>query len=199
MELRLFHYLPRTTVEGPGIRASIQVQGCPIHCPGCALPQTWAMEGGKRVDSAALAQQILAGPEIEGVTFLGGEPFAQAAALGDLGSRLRPHGLSVVTFTGYTLEELHSAARSDDAALLAVTDLLIAGPFRRELRDFSRPWVGSSNQRFHFLSARYAPLAAQIAQIPNRLEVRLHPDGRIWINGLAAPEDMRALLRASND
>lgn len=156
------------------------------------------MAGGKLVDSATMARQILAGPEIEGVTFLGGEPFAQAAALGDLGSRLRQHGLSVVTFTGYELEYLQSAARSDYAALLAVTDLLIAGPFQRERRDFSRPWVGSANQSFHFLTPRYAHLADQLGQIPNRVEVRLHPDGRIEINGLAAPEDMRALLHASD-
>jgi anaerobic ribonucleoside-triphosphate reductase activating protein len=134
------------------------------------LPQTWATAGGKLVDSAALARQILTGPEIEGVTFHGVEPFAQAEALGDLGSRLHQHGPSVVTFTGYALEELQSAVRSDYAALLAVTDLLIARPFQREQQDFSRPWVGSANQRFHFLTARYAYLADQIGQIPNRVE-----------------------------
>jgi anaerobic ribonucleoside-triphosphate reductase activating protein len=194
MELRLFHYLPRTTVEGPGIRASVQVQGCPIRCPGCALPQTWPEAGGERVDSAELAERILATPGLEGATFLGGEPFAQAGALADLGERLRRRGLSVLTFTGYTLEALR--ARRDTAvdALLAATDLLLAGPFRREERDFSRPWVGSANQRFHFLTPRYAHLAERLAEIPNRLEVRLRPDGRIEINGLAAPEAMRGLI-----
>ncbi|MDR1708885.1 MAG: radical SAM protein [Candidatus Accumulibacter sp.] len=193
MNLRLFHYLPRTAVEGPGLRASVQVQGCPIRCPGCALPQTWPSEGGEIVDSAALARRILATPGLEGVTFLGGEPFAQAAALADVGERVRRRGLSVLTFTGYTLEALQ--ARRDEAvdALLAVTDLLLAGPFRQNERDFSRPWVGSANQRFHFLTPRYAHLAGRLAAIPNRIEVRLHPDGRVEMNGLAAPEAMRGL------
>jgi anaerobic ribonucleoside-triphosphate reductase activating protein len=194
MELRLFHYLPRTTVEGPGIRAAVQVQGCPIHCAGCALPQTWPETGGELVDSAALATRILQTPNLEGVTFLGGEPFAQAGALADLGERVRRRGLSVLTFTGYTLEALR--ARRDDAieALLSVTDLLLAGPFRHEERDFSRPWVGSANQRFHFLTPRYAHLSEQLTAISNRLEVRLRPDGRVEINGLAAPEAMRGLV-----
>jgi anaerobic ribonucleoside-triphosphate reductase activating protein len=89
MKLRLFHYLPRTMVEGPGVRAVVQVQGCPIRCPGCALPQTWPEEGGESIDSAELAKRILATPDLEGVTFLGGEPFAQAGALADLGERVR--------------------------------------------------------------------------------------------------------------
>jgi len=129
MELRLFHYLPRTIVEVPGIRAA--VQGCPIRCAGCALPQTWPETKGELIDSAALATRILQTPDLEGVTFLGGEPFAQAGALADLGEHVRWRGLSVLTFTGYTLEALR--ARRDEAieALLSVTDLLLAGPFRR--------------------------------------------------------------------
>jgi anaerobic ribonucleoside-triphosphate reductase activating protein len=54
--------------------------------------------------------------------------------------------------------------------------------------------VGSANQRFHFLTSRYAHLAERLTTIPNRLEVRLRPDGRIEINGLAAPEAMRRLI-----
>jgi anaerobic ribonucleoside-triphosphate reductase activating protein len=196
MELRLFHYLPRTAVEGPGIRASIQVQGCPIRCAGCAVPQTWPETGGECIDSAALAVRILETPGLQGVTFLGGEPFAQAGALADLGERVRRQGLSVVTFTGYTLEALRARQDEETKALLGVTDLLLAGPFLREARDFSRPWVGSANQRFHFLTSRYAHLEEQLTAIPNRLEVRLRPDGRVEINGLAAPEAMRRLIRA---
>jgi anaerobic ribonucleoside-triphosphate reductase activating protein len=141
-----------------------------------------------------LAVRILQTPEIEGVTFLGGEPFAQAGALADLGERVRRQGLSVLTFTGYTLVALR--ARRDEAteALLRVTDLLLAGPFRQKERDFSRPWVGSANQRYHFLTSRYAHLAERLTTIPNRLEVRLYSDGRIEINGLAAPEAMRGLV-----
>lgn len=195
MELRLFQFTPRTEVEGPGIRACIQVQGCPIHCVGCAVPQTWPTEGGRLVNTATLAAEILSEPCIEGVTYLGGEPFAQAGALADIGRRVKSRGLSVVTFTGYTLEHIRSANRNDYDELLAVTDLLIDGPFQKDSLDLSRPWVGSKNQHFHFLTDRYAYLKPNLSAIPNRLEVRLMADGRVSINGLSMPADMKALIR----
>ena len=52
----------------------------------------------------------------------------------------------------------------------------------RKTIDFSRPWVGSTNQRFHFLTDRYLKLAAMLETMPNKIEVRLKPDGRILIN-----------------
>lgn len=195
MDLRIYQFTPRTKVEGPGIRDCIQVQGCPIHCVGCAVPQTWPVEGGRLVDTDILAGEILSDPSIEGVTFLGGEPFAQAGALADIGRRIKSHGMSVVTFTGYTLEDIESAKRDDYDELLSVTDLLIDGPFQKNSIDFSRPWVGSRNQRYHFRTDRYAHLAAKLSSLPNRLEVRLMPDGRVLINGLAVQEDMKALIQ----
>ena len=195
MEIRIFQYTQFTHAEGPGNRACIQVQGCPIRCPGCAVPQTWPTECGKVVDTQNLASQILDGPEVEGVTFLGGEPFAQAAALADLGRQLKQQGLSIVTFSGYTLEHIMNANRNDYDDLLAVTDLLIDGPFLRKKVDYSRPWVGSSNQRFHFLTNRYLHLAPTLASIPNRIEIRLKPDGRILINGLAPIDEMKSFIQ----
>ncbi len=195
MKLRIFRFTPRTEVEGPGIRACIQVQGCPIRCDGCAVPQTWPDESGRLVDTATLAGEILSDPYVEGVTFLGGEPFAQSSALADIGRRVQSYGMSVVAFTGYTLEDLRSAKRDDYDELLAVTDLLIDGPFQKDSVEFSRPWVGSSNQRFHFLTDRYTHLIPKLFSIPNRVEVRLTADGSVWINGLAVLADMKALIQ----
>ncbi len=124
MKLNLFQFTPTTEVEGPGLRACIQVQGCPIRCPDCGVPQTWQKRGGTIVDSNYLVKQILEGrPLVEGVTFLGGEPFAQATVLADIARKLKHNGLSVVTFTGYTLEFLQNEKRPDYDALLSVTDL----------------------------------------------------------------------------
>jgi anaerobic ribonucleoside-triphosphate reductase activating protein len=194
MILRVHQIIPKTKVEGPGTRACIQVQGCPIRCKGCAVPFTWEADGGFTVEVEQLADRIVRDPEIEGVTFLGGEPFAQARALAELGKMVRQKGLSVVTFTGYTLEYLQKAGNPDYLDLLAVTDLLIDGPFQMERLDTSRPWVGSSNQRYHFLTDRYLDLKERLTQIPNRLEVRLMPDGRVLVNGLAETKVLEELL-----
>ena len=196
MKLNLFQFTPTTEVEGPGLRACIQVQGCPIRCPDCGVPQTWQKRGGTIVDSNYLVKQILEGPLVEGVTFLGGEPFAQATVLADIARKLKHNGLSVITFTGYTLEFLQNEKRPDYDALLSVTDLLIDGPFQREKLSMARPWIGSSNQRYHFLTTRYAHLAESLEAIPNRIEVRLKPDGRLFVSGLGYFDDMKSLVNS---
>lgn len=195
MTLRIHQFIPSTKVEGPGIRACLQVQGCPIHCPGCAVPFTWNESGGITVEVEELAEKILHGPKVEGITFLGGEPFAQAGELARLAAILKQEGLSVMTFTGYVLEELLNSGDPGILKLIELTDLLIDGPFKQELLDTSRPWVGSSNQRYHFLSERYRELEDQLPNIGNRLEVRLSPDGRVAVNGLAKKADLEALFK----
>lgn len=194
MRIRIHQFIPSTRVEGPGTRACLQVQGCPIHCPGCAVPFTWAINGGIETEVDELATRILREPGIEGITFLGGEPFFQARALSMLGHILKDEGLSVMTFTGYIYEDLLQSGNQDYLDLLKVTDLLIDGPFQRENLDTTRAWVGSSNQRYHFLTDRYIHLKEKIMNIPNRLEVRLDPEGRVKVNGLAELKDMEDLF-----
>jgi anaerobic ribonucleoside-triphosphate reductase activating protein len=186
--LRLHRFLPFTRAEGPGNRACLWVQGCPIRCPGCFNPSTWSKSGGYDVTVEELEARILDASNIEGVTFLGGEPFEQAEALSDLGYRVRQVGLSVMTFTGYLLEDIVKSTRQGWQDLLGVTDLLLDGPYIRDLTDTSRPWLGSSNQWYHFLTPRYRHLEAELGDIPNRLEIRLQPDGKVFINGLASSE-----------
>lgn len=186
--VRLHRFLPRTTAEGPGLRACIWVQGCSIQCEGCAVPFTWTRKAGDVVSVQEIIDQIHSAADIEGITFVGGEPFEQAASLAEIAEAARAKGLSVVTFTGFTLEAIRAANRRTWNRLLTATDLLIDGPFRKDLPETRRPWVGSSNQRFHFLTARYAHLAQRLNAIPNRLEIRVRSDGTIEINGMASGE-----------
>jgi anaerobic ribonucleoside-triphosphate reductase activating protein len=194
LKVNLFRFTPTTEVEGPGVRACIQVQGCPIACLECGVPQTWSKRGGKIVDSNNLIKEILEGPAVEGVTFLGGEPFTQASVLAYIAKELKNNGLSVVTFTGYTLEFLQESKRADYDDLLGQTDLLIDGPFKKEYFDLSRPWVGSKNQRYHFLTTRYLHLSDVLENIPNRVEVRIKTDGSIFISGLSVVDDMHYII-----
>lgn len=194
--LRIHRYLPRTLAEGPGVRACIWVQGCSLQCKGCAVPFTWPREGGTEIEAAELAHRIVATHGLEGVTFVGGEPFEQAAPLAEVGAIVRQHGLTVLTFTGFRLEEIRARRNADCDALLAVTDLLIDGPFVESLPETVRPWVGSRNQRFHFLTDRYADLAGKLTTIPNRLEIHVKPNGTVLVNGMASAEVLNAFGRA---
>ena len=154
MKLRVFNIIKNTKVEGPGNRYCIWVQGCSRHCKGCQAVHTWSHNSGELYDIQDIINNILKYKNtVEGVTFLGGEPFEQAEALGLIAEEINKNGLSVVCFTGGKLEELRE--NPVNKKLLDNTDLLIDGEFIKELTDYSRPWCGSSNQRYHFLTNRY--------------------------------------------
>ena len=149
MKLRLAGYAPESVVDGPGIRFVLFTQGCDHACPGCHNPQTHDIEGGDLVNTGEIFERIKKARLIRGVTFSGGEPFLQAAPLAHLGRQLRALGLGVVTYSGYLFEELYALAARDKAVkdLLAVTDILVDGPYMMGQRDTSLAFRGSRNQR----------------------------------------------------
>ncbi len=152
-ELNYAGFLPCSTVNGPGRRAVIWVQGCPLRCPGCFNPGLWPFVLRNRICTEDLASRVNALLDIEGITFSGGEPFCQAAALAEVGELVRDQGRNVVTFTGFSYRELLQRQRTSWQALLRVTDLLIAGPYRPDLPCAS-PLRTSANQEVVHLSDR---------------------------------------------
>ncbi|SCG68158.1 4Fe-4S single cluster domain-containing protein [Micromonospora coxensis] len=189
-------FVATTRAEGPGTRTAVWVQGCAIRCPGCFNPQLWGFRGGDLLAPADLLARVLAA-DSEGLTLLGGEPFDQAAALAEVAAGVRDAGRSVMTFTGYTTAGLRRAVdggRTDVAALLAATDLLVAGPFRADLVDTGRPWVGSTNQEFVLLSDRFPGLLDELRRTPDRVEVLVDPAGRVSVNGWAELDALDDLL-----
>ncbi len=148
-QIRLHGVAPESIVDGPGVRYAIFTQGCPHHCEGCHNPGSHSFEAGYNKDIRILLADILENPLLSGVTFSGGEPFMQAEALCELGRLLRQHSLPIMTFTGYTLEELKARAEQDAAVaeLLALSDMLVDGPFVQTLMGEDLVFRGSSNQR----------------------------------------------------
>ncbi|MBE7703639.1 MAG: radical SAM protein [Cyanobacteria bacterium SIG28] len=180
MKLRVFKILKSTKVEGPGIRYCIWVQGCSRHCKGCQAVHTWSHSGGELIDVKKIIEDIKLQSKIEGVTFLGGEPFEQAEALGIIAESVKKMGLSVLCFTGGYIEELLNDEANKN--LLNNTDLLIDGPFEIDKTDYSRPWCGSSNQRYHFLTDRYDENI--FTKYKNKVEVNISKNGVVFMNGM---------------
>lgn len=194
--VRVARFLDRTTAEGPGERTAIWVQGCTIRCAGCFNPHLFGVRGGVPTPPAELVDRVLA-TGTTGVTLLGGEPFEQAAGLAAVAAGVRQAGRSVMTFSGYEYAHLRSLAadgRDDVAALLDATDLLVAGPFRQDVLDHERPWVGSTNQQFIRLSDRIEDAPIDVAVTPDRLEVTVTAAGAVSVNGWADVETLDALL-----
>ncbi len=189
MKLRVFNIIKNTKTEGPKNRYCIWVQGCSRHCKGCQAVHTWAHDKGDLYDVNSIISDIIKTSNmynIEGVTFLGGEPFEQAEALGIIAEEVQKNGLSVVCFTGGKYEELKE--NLVNKKLLDNTDLLIDGEFIQELADYSRAWCGSSNQRYIFLTDRYNE--SIVKQYKNKVEINISKNGQIFMNGMGNFEEI---------
>ena len=193
--IRVHRIVSRTRSEGPGLRLSVWTQGCRAACPGCYATALWDERGGTGMSAAQLCREIAAADGIEGITLLGGEPFLQAAPLAEAAAFAQERGLSVITFTGQLYEQLLTSEDDGVQALLRHTDVLIDGPYRQELRDFSRPLVGSANQRFLFLTGRYTP--EDMAACRNSVELRIGKDGTMRLNGMGDFIRLQQILQQS--
>ena len=188
----VFKIIKNTQVEGPGIRFCIWVQGCKKRCPDCWAKDTWEFGVGIKYSVEDLFLQIKETQGIEGVTFLGGEPFEQAKELSILASKIKSIGLNLLCFSGYTLAELRGKNNQWVNSLLSQVDLLIDGGFEKDNFDLSRPWVGSSNQCYHYLTDAYSPEI--ISQYKNKIEARIDENGKLEINGMGDFEQIKRTL-----
>lgn len=187
MKLRVFKILKNTRVEGPEKRYCIWVQGCSRHCKGCQAVHTWSHSGGVLMEVNHIISDILSQKGIEGVTFLGGEPFEQAEALGEIAQAVKNAGLGVLCFTGGLIEDLRK--NPENQKLLDNIDLLIDGEFMIDKLDYSRPWCGSSNQRYHFLTGRYNEEI--FTKYKNKVELNISRDGTVFMNGMGNFEEIQ--------
>lgn len=147
MKIRLSGVIAESIVDGPGFRYVVFTQGCPHHCGGCHNPETWDFSGGRDWDTDMLFEEFKQNPLLKGITFSGGEPFCQPKPLVVLARQVHSIGKDVVTFTGFTYEQLLEQHDEDVDALLAETDLLIDGQFVLAQRNLELTFRGSENQR----------------------------------------------------
>ena len=125
MEIRIFGLADDSIVDGPGVRYTVFVQGCPHHCPGCHNPASHDFAGGTLMDTDGIIRKIGENPLLDGVTLSGGEP----------------------SYTGFTLDALLKENDPARMALLHGIDVLVDGRFVQEQKSLSLLYRGSSNQR----------------------------------------------------
>src|SRR3954452_14677057 len=83
LTMQIAQVVPCTEAEGPGKRFAVWFQGCPFRCPGCCNPEFLSFQGGQKKtldEMATWLERTRDESRIEGITLLGGEPFAHAPA-----------------------------------------------------------------------------------------------------------------------
>ncbi len=147
MNLRLAGIVNDSIVDGPGLRMTVFVQGCPHRCPGCHNPQTHDFAGGSEGETAEIIARMRKNPLLDGLTLSGGEPFCQPGPCAELARAARSLGLNVWSYSGYTFEELIEGGTPAQKALLDELDVLVDGRFELDKRSLDCRFRGSTNQR----------------------------------------------------
>ncbi len=145
--IRICGIEPESIVDGPGFRYVVFVQGCPHRCPGCHNPESHDPKGGFDMTTGQIFDEIKSNPYLRGVTFSGGEPFEQVPALLELAHMIRDAGLTLMSYSGYTYEELVGRHDPEADELLGLLDILVDGRYVEKLRNLTLVYRGSENQR----------------------------------------------------
>ncbi|MBQ4235944.1 MAG: anaerobic ribonucleoside-triphosphate reductase activating protein [Treponema sp.] len=144
--------------NGDGVRVSLFVSGCRIHCPGCFNAMTWDFCYGKEFtqDTEKEIIEALEKDFISGLTLLGGEPFEpeNQKVLAPFLKKVKElfPKKNIWCYSGYIYEtellaEDGKAHTEVTEEMLSYIDVLVDGPFVEELKDISLVFRGSSNQR----------------------------------------------------
>lgn len=138
-------------LNGSGIRVTLWVSGCSLHCKGCQNPQTWDFNSGIPFDEEAKTElfDALDKTYIKGLTLTGGHPFEKQnrSAIYFLLKEIKEKFPSkdIWIYTGYKWEDIENVREIQH--ILCYTDVLVDGSYIEEQRDLTLQWRGSKNQR----------------------------------------------------
>ena len=139
---------PNTTVNGPGNRYMIHLQGCSLGCKGCFNPESWSSKTKNLINVEELADKILS-HNLDGLAISGGEPFQQPISLLHflkyLYKNKNPFPKGILIYSGYTEEELQKIP--EYSQILNYIDVIVSGRYEENLKVYDS-LLSSSNQKF---------------------------------------------------
>ena len=140
--------------DGEGVRVTLFVSGCPLHCFNCQNKEAWDFYAGKPFTAAEIDKllALLKKDYINGFTLCGGEPLCpqNITAVKDLLKIIRTNipNKTIWCYTGYIYESINALNASDYRhKLLSFIDILVDGPFIEAEKDITLRFKGSRNQR----------------------------------------------------
>ena len=144
--------------NGTGCRVTVWCAGCTRHCPGCHNKHTWAYDQGKPIEDPVIKERIyeaVSKDYIQGITLSGGDPLDQSySALQELYMFITEFKRDfpekdIWVYSGGIFEELVKTPII--RKILSKCDVLVDGPFVKDLYDPDLAFRGSSNQRIIYL------------------------------------------------
>ena len=161
------------TVDGPGIRFVVFLQGCPLRCLYCHNPDTWRA-GGEEYSAETVAVRALKYRnyfgENGGVTVTGGEPLLQIDFVIELFTLLKAKGIhTCVDTSGITFKADNAASVEKHKKLLEVTDLFLLD-IKHIDEEACKKLTGQSNENTlafaKFLSDNQKPIWIRQVLVP---------------------------------
>lgn len=117
------------TVDGPGVRYVVFVQGCPMRCAYCHNPDTWAMTGGTMMDPQEIIDNFERNRPFYtsgGITVTGGEPLMQIDFLIDLFTLAKQHNIHTdIDTSGIAYKPENTEYNKKLDKLMELTDLVM--------------------------------------------------------------------------
>ncbi len=117
------------TVDGPGIRLVVFLQGCPLRCLYCHNPDTWAMHGGNEITTEEIIKEYEKNRAFYskgGITVTGGEPLLQTDFVTDLFRVAKERGIhTCIDTSGITYSKTNSEYIKKLDELMSYTDLVM--------------------------------------------------------------------------
>ena len=186
--IRLGHVVDHTEIYGPGLRSAIWVKGCTLACKGCWNTQYWPAKGGELVSVNELHKQLMQIEDVEGITLLGGEPLQQSIQILELIKLQKKAGRTIMLYSGFERDELDKT----QLECVELSDLVILGRYKEELRNTSLRWRGSENQELFSPTGRYD--VESILDGENEVSVHINQDGQISIHGYPDDDVLAGIL-----
>ena len=171
-----------SSVNGPGLRTVIWVQGCSIHCKGCFNKDLWDKNGGKKMFVSDILKQIP--KDVDGITISGGEPFEQCIGLTkfiELFKKKFPKK-TVIIFIGISKSLLIWASKYslNEVGLFtskeSLVDMIIMNPYKRKNRKIKS--FEDINKEVWNITGRIKDF-----KLDNSLEISISEDGEMLGTG----------------
>jgi anaerobic ribonucleoside-triphosphate reductase activating protein len=187
-----------STVNGPGHRSVLHLQGCTLACPGCFNKHTWDPKAGTLMSVYDVADKLTEDLPFDGITISGGEPLQQIepllAFLALYKAEFSP-STTIIMYSGYSKDEIRESQLLVTLLRSLGVDAIICGRYLHQMAKQDRGLVSSANQEVFLLSDYFK--VGELDSGPSAIEAIIGEDGEISLSGFPNQTIINNLRRQS--